>query len=121
MRGSARACVLTQLGEALEAARIQARIPTRREAAARARLSPATWTNTLRGGAMITIQGRQRLRPHRPSDETVRAAAKAVGLDVEYALDLPREAVTVQPPNVVFDLADVPTDVLWRELQSRTA
>lgn len=116
-----RARVLTGLGEALEAARKAAQIPTRREAALRAGLSPATWTNTLRGGVSITLGGITRLRPHRPSDETVRAAATAVGLDVECALTLPREAVTEQPRSVAFDLTLVPTDDLWDELRRRSA
>lgn len=112
--------VLTKLGHDLETAR-KALGLSQKQVAKRARFSPQTWTNTVLGGTMLRLDGVSRIRPHRPSDDTVAAAAQAVGLDVDYALTLPREAVTEQPQSVGVDLRLVPTDALLRELLRRSA
>lgn len=120
MRGSTTR-VLTELGKALEQARKAAGL-SGRQAAGQARFAAATWPNTIYGSVPFKDEsGVRRLRPVRPSDETVAAAARAVGLDVEHALQLPREVVTDRTLNVTVDLSAVSTDDLWEELRRRVA
>lgn len=119
MRGPTR--VLTELGEALEKAR-KARSLSGRQAAERAGFAAATWFNTIRGSVSFKDDhGVTRFRPVRPSDETVTAAAMAVGVSVQWALSLSRDAVVDRALSVTVDLSAVSTDDLWEELRRRVA
>lgn len=112
---------LTQAGTVLEAAR-NGRKMTVSEAARAAGMSAGSWSNMVVGGVRTKLGPVVYLRRLTPSDDDLRAAATAVGVDPDHVLGLDRTPPPLEvPQSVTAALASVPTPVLLAELERRGA